>query len=580
MRPPEDSKLQTRFGFAAISLLVIVGAIYASRIPGHQKAQGELVGHTRRVLNALSTLALHVTEAESGQRGYLLTGGHETYLAPYLAAKSQIQRDVDQVARLTADNPNQQLRLQLLRDDIAAKLRELKETIELHKSGEQSEAMRLVLENHGRNLMVRIKLRIDAMAAEEVNLLRSRLSAWESTAWWTQLVFLVGSLLLYVLICTVLLAVSRVSRERKRWAEAEARTAAIQQIEAQRLAQIVGVQKDIAGHSLDLQRAMDTVTASTQNLTHADSSIVEMLEGEMIVYRAASGAAARFVGMRLNPLNSLSGLAIRTDQALRCDDSETDPRVDRVACRKVGLRSMIVVPLRHKGQPVGVLKVSSAAVNQFTNEDVHTLELIAGLLSATLSDAIAADSLRSANHELEKANADLEVLACTDGLTGLTNHRRFKELLDREYQRANRYASSLSLVLLDVDHFKQFNDRFGHPAGDAVLKRVADLLQLAARGSDIIARYGGEEFAILLPETDAEDAVQIADRIRHAIANDPWRLRDITISLGVSSADQETGSWGSLLQAADEALYTSKRNGRNQVTHSQMLTHFAMTGKS
>jgi diguanylate cyclase (GGDEF)-like protein len=134
---------------------------------------------------------------------------------------------------------------------------------------------------------------------------------------------------------------------------------------------------------------------------------------------------------------------------------------------------------------------------------------------------MAADALRLANEKLER-------LATTDGLTGLKNHRAFQELLANEYARATRYKKPLSLVMLDVDHFKGFNDSFGHPAGDVVLKRVASLLQENARTTDVAARYGGEEFALLLPETGPRGAAMTADRILQAIARDAWELRPVT----------------------------------------------------
>src|SRR5262249_17785000 len=148
---------------------------------------------------------------------------------------------------------------------------------------------------------------------------------------------------------------------------------------------------------------------------------------------------APHIGLRLKAAKSLSGRCLIENAVLRCDDSETDPRVNREACRKVGLRSMVVVPLRHNGQSVGVLKVMSSCVSAFDGEDVTTLQLMAGLLSATLSEAIAANAIRVANEDLARANADLERLATTDGLTGLKNHRTFQGLLATEYARARRY---------------------------------------------------------------------------------------------------------------------------------------------
>ena len=169
---------------------------------------------------------------------------------------------------------------------------------------------------------------------------------------------------------------------------------------------------------------------------------------------------------------------------------------------------------------------------------------------------------------LEAANAELEALATTDGMTGLKNHRAFQEQLAVEVSRAGRYHMPLSLILLDVDHFKGFNDAFGHPAGDAVLKNVAHILQAGARETDLVARYGGEEFILLLPQTDAAGAALFAERLRASIEAAHWPLRAVTASFGVACLRPGIEDGGSFIARADAALYLSKSGGRNRVTAS------------
>ncbi|HZP81564.1 MAG TPA: diguanylate cyclase, partial [Chthonomonadaceae bacterium] len=177
--------------------------------------------------------------------------------------------------------------------------------------------------------------------------------------------------------------------------------------------------------------------------------------------------------------------------------------------------------------------------------------------------------LAASHAELAEANARLQSLATTDGLTGLNNHRTFQERLAEEFRRAQRYETPLSLILLDVDHFKQYNDTFGHPAGDDVLKTVAAILQAATRDSEFVARYGGEEFVIVLPQTDREDAIQAAERYRHSIESVAWPRRKVTASFGVASLNAEITQAPLLITQADQALYRSKQRGRNCVTHAQ-----------
>ncbi len=169
--------------------------------------------------------------------------------------------------------------------------------------------------------------------------------------------------------------------------------------------------------------------------------------------------------------------------------------------------------------------------------------------------------------QLEETNKELETLATTDGLTGLKNRRTFGAKLAEEHARAVRYHQPLSLLLLDVDHFKQYNDTFGHPAGDAVLRSVAEALGRTARDTDMAARYGGEEFAVILPFTDEAGSLVIAERVRAAIAGGDWEKRSITVSVGVGTLSLNTPTPDSLTGCADAALYQSKEAGRNRVTH-------------
>lgn len=167
---------------------------------------------------------------------------------------------------------------------------------------------------------------------------------------------------------------------------------------------------------------------------------------------------------------------------------------------------------------------------------------------------------------LAEANVHLNALAITDGLTGLTNHRGFQDQLEREWTRSMRYGDSLSLLLLDVDHFKQYNDTYGHPQGDTVLKTIARLLMENCRDTDTPARYGGEEFVVVVPQTDSVGVAELAERIREVIASAPWPDRPVTASIGVVTYTAGMLNGRDLIEFADQALYFSKTHGRNRVT--------------
>ncbi len=161
-------------------------------------------------------------------------------------------------------------------------------------------------------------------------------------------------------------------------------------------------------------------------------------------------------------------------------------------------------------------------------------------------------------------------LATTDSMTGLYNHRFFQEQMSFQIENAKRYNSNFSLVLIDIDFFKKFNDNYGHQAGDAVLKQVAELLKKSVRNSDIVARYGGEEMAIILPNTDFEHGIAAAEKICAKVAQTPFHLnpklvKNVTISLGVATFPEHGQTPAELIEHSDKGLYKAKENGRNQV---------------
>jgi diguanylate cyclase (GGDEF)-like protein len=172
--------------------------------------------------------------------------------------------------------------------------------------------------------------------------------------------------------------------------------------------------------------------------------------------------------------------------------------------------------------------------------------------------------LATLNAELLEANRALAQAAVTDGLTGLKNHRAFQESLHSAAQMAERLQQPLSLVMFDIDHFKQFNDTYGHPAGDELLRQVAQVLRESARAYDVAARYGGEEFALLLPNTALEQAVQVAERLRQQIRAIENPHAPVSASFGVATYRRGTPP-ATLVYEADAALYRAKRNGRDQV---------------
>jgi len=181
------------------------------------------------------------------------------------------------------------------------------------------------------------------------------------------------------------------------------------------------------------------------------------------------------------------------------------------------------------------------------------------------------ETLKNYSKELEVVSRQLKSMAERDGLTDLYNHRHFRESLDREIARADRDKNPLSLIIIDLDYFKNYNDSNGHLAGDKLLKECGQILKDSVRGSDLVARYGGEEFVLILPNADGENASQLAERIREQIAGFPFQGRErqptgmLTASLGVATYPRDGETANALIDSADQALYKAKESGRNKV---------------
>ena len=308
-----------------------------------------------------------------------------------------------------------------------------------------------------------------------------------------------------------------------------------------RLRAVVETQTEIARAGLDFKTITDLVVRRAQGLTDARAGVMEILDGDEMVYAIVSGDAAAFLGTRLAAEGSLSGLCVSLDEALYSEDTSADDRVDHEACRQVGAGSMICVPLRHGNEVVGVLKVYSAKPRSFDQADVETLQLLGGSVAAYMANA---GQFAAASHESRH-----------DVLTGLPNRRAYDEALAKECARARRYGHPLSLCLVDLDGFKAVNDRLGHPAGDEVLAAVGEILR-EIRTSDQAFRIGGDEFAILMPDTPSVQAVVGAERLVNRIRGAALGGGAITASFGLADGG---GDPEALHAAADEELMGVKR---------------------
>jgi diguanylate cyclase (GGDEF)-like protein len=311
-----------------------------------------------------------------------------------------------------------------------------------------------------------------------------------------------------------------------------------------RLRAIIQTQTEIAASDLELDAVMELIARRAQDLTQGSGGVIEIADGDEMIYRVTTGEATPFLGVRLKMAASLSGLCVQEEKVLLCDDTANDSRVDKEACRRINAHSMICVPLIHREETVGVLKVFAPRVNNFDAGDVETLELLSELIAAHMSHAsLFAAEVHGGRH---------------DSLTGLLNRRAYEERLPIEIARANRYAWPLSLCLLDLDGFKKLNDTLGHPAGDRALQQVAALID-ESRLSDDSFRLGGDEFALLMPKTCREDAevgaARLSEQIRQIGMSDGSLGASFGVAEGLSDPEQLHALADQRLLAAKDRLY-------------------------
>lgn len=246
----------------------------------------------------------------------------------------------------------------------------------------------------------------------------------------------------------------------------------------------------------------------------------------------------------------IAGKVAATKQHLLVNEVTADERFKK--SDKSFVESILCMPLIANDEVIGVINLTNKNKGgKFVNDDVELLSTLASQAAITIY------------------NAQLYHLAITDGMTQLRIHRYFQQRLDEEIVRCEKFKHSVSLIMSDIDHFKNFNDTYGHQEGDIVLMETAKIFRLNAREVDIAARYGGEEFAVILPETGIEEASAIAENLRQKVEAHDYPSKQgklkVTISLGVATFPVHAGDKLSLIEAADKALYRAKEGGRNRV---------------
>ena len=317
--------------------------------------------------------------------------------------------------------------------------------------------------------------------------------------------------------------------------------------------------RDLA-KTLDLEETMQRLTERViESLTVDELAVLLFDRKHRLVYllTARGFEDDRVVQVPFRADRGITGAAVRQRSSVYVPDLALDDREVAYRIDKNPQGSLLSVPMIYQDQVVGVLNFSSAKPNAFEESDRALFETVAHQAALAL-----------ANARLHKETLELTE---TDGLTGLLNRRGLDKRLALEWARAQRDQTPLSVIMIDIDHFKTYNDQQGHQLGDETLRKVARLLAQKVRSVDAVARYGGEEFFIILPKAPKSDAVEVAEKLRRTVEGADFErgylqpLGRVTISCGIATAPHDSDSSAALVRAADAALYAAKGNGRNQV---------------
>ncbi len=261
---------------------------------------------------------------------------------------------------------------------------------------------------------------------------------------------------------------------------------------------------------------------------------------------------AKLMGIEFGLEEGISGSVASTGKPMLINDTSRESRYLHYKGQIQKEGAFLSVPLKYKNIVIGVLNVSNDIPNSLTKKDIDFLTAISAQIAVVIENA--------------RLYEQTKELSITDDLTGLFNRRHMRVVLDKEWERSNRYSQPLSLLMIDLDLFKEYNDKFGHLKGDEALAILSQIIKMNIRGIDVPIRYGGEEFLIILPDTNAAGAMATAEKLRKAIADafTQNNIPTLTISIGVvASPDEIFDSVHEFLYASDIALYEAKKRGRN-----------------
>lgn len=553
----KKAKIRTQTGLLIAALIFV--AIGFAVVSGAQRLikDAEWVAHTNAVIGQLDELEATLRDAESAQRGYLLTGDAD-YLADYFNVRDRLPSAYGKLQALTADNPQQQARTRVLQSQIELRRAQMADTLQKYERGGLPAAQAAV-GAEVKDVSSAIRRQKAQMADIEEALLVERDASSHSSAQMLRTIALLGIPLGLAVIAGVYWLLVQEVRRR---ALAEAATSdANTQLHTglARLKRNSADLRELSRYGSMLQSCIEPAEA-LQLTSRMLSTLLPGTGGTIYRMRNSQDHAEAMARWGEHAAGSAEMVAPEQCWALRRGQPQVVEN-EGMRCAHIdapnGKAVTACIPLSAQGVQLGFVYLSDENAAFLTRMDI--VEAAAEQLSMGLSNLYLQERLR--------------LQSIREPLTGLFNRRYLEEAMARELARCMRRGLPLSLMMLDLDHFKAFNDVHGHAGGDALLAAFGQLLQDQTRGEDIACRYGGEEFTLILPETDLNTAMQRANAIRAGVEALHVQylgreLPKVTLSIGLAGFPGDGNTTDALLRAADEALYRAKRNGRNRVERS------------
>ena len=558
----ETSTSRIASGFIAALALLALNAAVSYNTLGNLVAANQLVANTEQSLRLLGELRANLIDAETSQRGYIITGD-ERHLDPYVNARPVAVARLKELARLTTDDTESAARLASLEPLLSKRLDQLNDGIVARRERGTSAAMLLVQDGQGKVTMDRIRHIVNELQNREEVLLATRNAEAEFNASVTSVTFAIAAFVNACLLGGICFMVIRGAMMRRKSAAAE------QEFNAKLAASLAELRERnqevtfLSQMSSFLQTCASSEEACTA-IARFGTQLFPHEAGMLFMFHASRNyleLAASWGGANANEemFPPADCWALRRGRLHTAGEHDHGIVCAHVARHGGQTGPYLCAPLMAQGETLGLLYLTAHAAGNATRLSEET-----GQLATAVAEQIA---LALSNLRLRET---LRQQSVRDPLTGLYNRRFLEETLDREIARLERKGLPLSLIMIDVDNFKTFNDTFGHDAGDAVLRDLGGILQRHVRGGDIACRYGGEEFTIVLPEATIEIGRQRAEMLREAVRelrlmHDGKSLGAVTLSLGVACFPDHGRRREHLLQCADAALYEAKNGGRNRV---------------